>query len=451
MKLTRYFSIAGQLMSCLLTTFLCLNISSAAPLPGWADAPEVTPVREISLRESILRAFSYSPDVTQQAAQAGINEAKIDEAKSGWYPRVELNGNAGPSRQYDSGGSLDNSVSYGITVTQLVYDFGKTNNNIKLQTAARDGQRFQLMATLTEVAEKTSVTFMEGHRYLALCDAVKENIQSLENIYQMASLRANAGLNSSSDELQARTRIAGMQSALEQYQAQLDSAIAQLSVMTGVKPTQLSAAPAALVEQPVALNSIDYKNIPAVLAAENLRQSAEYDVEKTKSQYWPTVSLQGGKTRFQNNDRGWWNDQLQLNLNAPLYQGGAVSAQVRQAEGQQRVSAALVEQAKQDTLQKASVAYASWAGARGRENAGHAQLQNAQHTRDVYKNEYKLGKRSLNDLLTVEQDVFQAQSSEINANYDGWIAAVNYAAAVNNLIPLVGINQSYYSDLPEIK
>ncbi|MFA2136151.1 TolC family outer membrane protein [Escherichia coli] len=423
----------------------------AAPLPQWANAPAVTPVAQLSLQESILRAFARNPDVTQQAAQIGIGEAQIDEAKSAWYPHVGLTGNAGPSRQTDSSGRLDNNVSYGITLTQLVYDFGKTNNDIKLQTAARDSYRFKLMATLTDVAEKTATAYMDVSRYQALCDAAQRNIHSLENVYNMAALRANAGLNSSSDELQAQTRIAGMRSTLEQYQAQMASAKAQLAVLTGVQPEAIAAPPAELAEQPVSLKNIDYQSIPLVLAAENLRQSAQYGVEKTKAQYWPTLSIQGGKTRYQTSDRSYWDDQLQLNVNAPLYQGGAVSAQVQQAEGQQKISASQVEQAKLDVLQRASVAYANWTGARGREEAGLAQSESAHRTRDVYQNEYKLGKRSLNDLLTVEQDVFQAQSAEINANYDGWVAAVNYAAAVNNLIPLAGIKQGLYNDLPDLK
>ena len=423
----------------------------AAPLPQWANAPAVKPVARLSLQESILRAFARNPDVTQQAAQIGIGEAQIDEAKSAWYPHVGLTGNAGPSRQTDSSGRLDNNVSYGITLTQLVYDFGKTNNDIKLQTAARDSYRFKLMATLTDVAEKTATAYMEVSRYQALCDAAQRNIHSLENVYNMAALRANAGLNSSSDELQAQTRIAGMRSTLEQYQAQMASAKAQLAVLTGVQPEAIAAPPAELAAQPVSLQNIDYQSIPLVLAAENLRQSAQYGVEKTKAQYWPTLSIQGGKTRYQTSDRSYWDDQLQLNVNAPLYQGGAVSAQVQQAEGQQKISASQVEQAKLDVLQRASVAYANWTGARGREEAGLAQSESAHRTRDVYQNEYKLGKRSLNDLLTVEQDVFQAQSAEINANYDGWVAAVNYAAAVNNLIPLVGIKQGLYNELPDLK
>lgn len=141
----------------------------AAPLPQWANAPAVTPVAQLSLQESILRAFARNPGVTQQAAQIGIGEAQIDEAKSAWYPHVGLTGNAGPSRQTDSSGRLDNNVSYGITLTQLVYDFGKTNNDINLQTAARDSYRFKLMATLTDVAEKTATAYMEVSRYQALC------------------------------------------------------------------------------------------------------------------------------------------------------------------------------------------------------------------------------------------------------------------------------------------
>lgn len=104
-------------------------------------------------------------------------------------------------------------------------------------------------------------------------------------------------------------------------------------MLTGVQPEAIASPPAALAEQPVSLKKIDYQSIPLVLAAENLRQSAQYGVEKTKSQYWPTLSIQGGKTRYQTSDRSYWDDQLQLNVNAPLYQGGAVSAQCNRPKG----------------------------------------------------------------------------------------------------------------------
>ena len=65
----------------------------------------------LSLQESILRAFARNPDVTQQAAQIGIGEAQIDEAKSAPVSARWINRQRGPSRQTDSSGRLDNNVS----------------------------------------------------------------------------------------------------------------------------------------------------------------------------------------------------------------------------------------------------------------------------------------------------------------------------------------------------
>ena len=109
-----------------------------------------------------------------------------------------------------------------------------------------------------------------------------------------------------------------------------------------------------------------------------------------------------------------------------------------------------VDQARFDVLQKASVAVADWLGAQARIDVNKQQVLNANQTRDVYKNEYTLNKRSINDLLSVEQDVWQAISSEINSQYDAWAAAINYATSVDNLLPLLGIEKNTRETLPDL-
>ncbi len=185
-----------------------------------------------------------------------------------------------------------------------------------------------------------------------------------------------------------------------------------------------------------------------MLAAENLRQSAQYGVE--------IKANTGQRSVFRGVKRATRPATARIGMIKPptsyvlLYQGGAVSAQVQQAEGQQIL---LPRRSNRQNWMCCNerLWHMRTGTAHGREEAGLAQSESAHKTRDVYQNEYKLGKRNLNDLLTVEQDVFQAQSAEINANYDGWVAAVNYAAAVNNLIPLAGIKQGLYNDLPDLK
>lgn len=403
-----------------------------------------------SLKESILFAFDRDPSVSQQAAQMGIGQAQIDEARSGWMPQISLNGNTGHSQTTDSSGSLKNSAAWGLSLTQLVYDFGKTNSAISQSSAQHDSYRYQLMATLSTVAEKTALSYVDVKRYTDLTQAAQENILALKNVQQLAKLRSSAGLSSTSDELQTQTRVAGTQATLEQYNAALKSARARLSVLTGIDAQQLLPLPSSLEVQQDSLDSIDYTLIPTVLAARTMESSAQYGIERAKSQHWPTLSLKGGRTRYESDNRSYWDDQIQLNIDAPLYQGGAVSARVRQAEGARAMAASQVDQARFDVLQKASVAMADWSGARGRMDAGKIQLENALRAREVYKNEYTLGKRSINDLLSVEQDVWQATSSKISAEYDSWASAVNYASAVDNLMQRIGIEKNAAAKLPDL-
>ncbi|EMH4161542.1 TolC family outer membrane protein [Pluralibacter gergoviae] len=425
-------------------------MSGTAMASNYSVSPGAVSITQVSLKETILFAFDRDPSVGRQAAQMGIGEAQIDEAKSAWMPQISLSGNTGRNRTTDSSGSLKNSAAWGMSLTQLVYDFGKTNNAIKQTKAQQESYRYDLMATLTEVAAKTSLNYVEVLRYSALVKAAQANILALKNVQQLAKLRADAGLSSTSDELQTQTRIAGMQATLEQYEAALRSSRAKLSVLTGIDAQHFSPIPDSLNIKQDSLDNIDYSLVPSVLAAQSMEKSANFAIEKTQSQHWPTLSLRGGRTRYQSNNGSYWDDQIQLNIEAPLYQGGAVSARVRQAQGAKTMAATQVDQARFDVLQKASVAMADWSGARGREKAGRLQLETALRARDVYKNEYTLSKRSINDLLSVEQDVWQATSSKIIAEYDSWSAAVNYEAAIDNLLPAVGVDKNAGARLPDL-
>ena len=89
--------------------------------------------------------------------------------------------------------------------------------------------------------------------------------------------------------------------------------------------------------EPDSLNRIDYSLIPTVMAAQNMERSAQYGVETAKSQHWPTLSLKGPH-RYESDNRSYWDDQIQLNIDAPLYQGARFPALFGQAEGARAAS-----------------------------------------------------------------------------------------------------------------
>lgn len=410
---------------------------------NWQAAPTEEMRASLSLRDAILRAFARNPQIAEAAAQIRVGNGNLDEAKSAWYPQISLQGTAGKSHQTDSAGSLSNNASAGIQLSQLLYDFGRTGGSIDQQEYLSDSYRYSLYSTMTDVALSTMQAYLSVKRYQALSLAARDNIVSIERVKDTARLRADAGLSSQSDVLQAETRIAGMRATVEQYRAQQRSAQAQLTVLTGVVSDNLPDLPQSLLDQKVTLDKIPYENSTLVRAAQAKQQAAIQLVNQTEAQHWPTLKIQAGRTRYENTGGGgsYWDDQVQLAVDAPVYQGGAVSAKVRAAEGQRQAAQADVEKAKLDINQKASTAYADMIGGQQRQIAGEEQYGSATHTRSVYQDEYKLSKRSLNDLLSVEQDVFQADTMRIGALYDGWDATVRYAAAVDNLVDMLGIDR----------
>jgi adhesin transport system outer membrane protein len=379
----------------------------SAPAPAWASRPDIAQATSIDLKESVLFALNRDPSVNEQAAQLGIGDGMVDEARSAWFPQIALSGSSGHSRTTDSSGSMNNSAQWGMSITQLVYDFGRTNSSIDRQSMQRDSYRFQLMSTFTSVAEKTALAYIDILRYQALVKVSEDGYKALDNVRQLSEYRANAGLNSRSEVLQTETRMAGMQATLEQYRAGLESAVARFGVLTGITAKDYRPLPSLALEQ-TPLSGINYSAIPAVMAAEAYEQASRHGVEGAKAGHMPSVSVRGGRTRYESSNRSYWDDQIQVVVDAPIYQGGAVNARIAQAQEARKMAASRVEQAKFDVLQKASVSAADWRGAQGRETAGSLQYRNALRTRDVYKDEYKLGKRSLNDLLSVEQDVYAA-------------------------------------------
>ena len=421
------------------------GVTAAVKQPefNWQAAPTEEMRASLTLQDAILRAFARNPQISEAAAQIRVGKGNLDEAKSAWYPQISLQGTAGKSHQTDSAGSLSNNASAGVQLSQLLYDFGRTGGSISQQEYLSDAYRYSLYSTMTDVALSTLQAYLSVKRYQALSLAARDNIASLERVRDTARLRADAGLSSQSDVLQAETRIAGMRATVEQYRAQQRSAQAQLTVLTGVVSDNLPDLPQSLLDQKVTLDKIPYENSTLVRAAQAKQQAAIEEVNQTEAQHWPTLKVQAGRTRYENSGGGgsYWDDQVQLAVDAPVYQGGAVSAKVRAAEGQRQAAQAEVEKAKLDINQKASAAYADMIGGQQRQLAGEEQFGSATHTRSVYQDEYKLSKRSLNDLLSVEQDVFQADTSRIGALYDGWDATVRYAAAGDNLVDMLGIDR----------
>ncbi|WON77521.1 TolC family outer membrane protein [Serratia sp. UGAL515B_01] len=409
--------------------------------PDWNTLSVVESKSKMTADEAVMYAFQRSPEISKALSQINKGKAQVDEVKSAYFPQV------GMSASYGRAGE----ATLGPKLTQLLYDFGKTSNSVDSQQNLTDSYRKELLKNMTSVAANTLLSYSSVKRYSGLIKVAEDSIDSLGQVRDMAKLRVDAGLNPQSDILQAETRIALLKTTLQQYRTQLNTAQANLATLTGQNATDLAELPDNLRQITLKPDAINYSEIASMQSALAKQKAAEASVAQQKAQHLPDISVEAARLRqFDNND-AYWNNQFALSVSVPIYQGGAVSARVNQAEQDVLAARSDVNQVKLTVDQQASAAFANWSGASAREQLSVRQIEIADRTRSLYRDEYKLSQRSLNDLLSVEQDVYQANSGNVLAHFDVQDAAINYAVAIDNLLPLLGVDKTAEKELPSIQ
>jgi len=158
-----------------------------------------------------------------------------------------------------------------------------------------------------------------------------------------------------------------------------------------------------------------------------------------RGQLLPTISLVGDLNRSYAPSvslRGSRQDTASLvaQLTVPLYEGGLIWSQTRQAEqtvGQRRSQ---VDDARRLAVQQATSAWESLQSGRAAIVSFGAAVRAAQIALEGVQQEALVGSRTVLDVLISEQQLFTTQSQLITAQHDAAVAEFNLAAAMGRLI-----------------
>jgi outer membrane protein, multidrug efflux system len=154
-----------------------------AELSAPVALPSTPPEVPVGLPSDLLRR---RPDVRRAERQLAAETARIGVAKSDWFPKVSLTGDAGAesvsiSKWFEPASRF---WSIGPSLQWNALDFGRVRAQVRAQTAVQEAAlatyEKAVLISLQE-AENAIVTYaQEQNRHRALADAVAENRRSLE-------------------------------------------------------------------------------------------------------------------------------------------------------------------------------------------------------------------------------------------------------------------------------
>ena len=404
------------------------------------------PSRAQSFDDALARAYLYNPQLGTERARLRETDEGVPRALSGWRPRVVIDGNAGGSLYQDS---IDQAhdpekrvpVTVNGTVTQPLYTGGRVSAQVGQAEALVRAQRAQLLATESAVLLAAAGAYLDVARDQRVVGLDRANVQVLERTLRAAEQSARAGEVTETDAAQARARLADGRATLAGAEAQLAASRAMFEQQVGTAPgaldlprRRLDGLPASrdlAVAQAVADN-------PDVAAARENQEATRLGIDVARAGLYPTVSLEGRVSRLRDTDVQALRQsdsiaEATVQFSVPLYQGGEISAQTRQAKEAAERTRLQRDQAQRQARQLAQSGWDVLAAAHERVRQQQASVAaNEVAVRGITRQQ-SVGARTLIEVLNAQQELFTANVNLVSAEHDVMLGGLRLLSATGRL------------------
>lgn len=418
------------------------------PGPELPSAPETT--TPLELTDAVRQAVARHPSISDAIAALAQQSGGVDVARAGYYPTVRMgmggganNGASNASRGRGAGTLATASVS------QMLYDFGKVDGAVNQSEAQVRRQQAAILKQIDTVAQQAAEAVVMTHRYQSLVAIAQEQVNAVEKVLETARLRASAGISTKADPIQAESRVDSARANLLQVKSQLAQWRERLGTLLGKSvPLAVAPLPERLASELRIDQLPDASLMPDVLAAEAERRVASAQVEVARAQRYPTISLDVSANKAMGGvnpstlERNGIYHSVMLNLNSVLYQGGALDAQVRAAVAAEEAARMRVETARLNAGDLARNFREQVIGAQERLGVLADRRRSIGEARDLYREQYKLGTRSILDLLNAEQEIHQAAAEQEGVLHDLWASRIGYIGATGQGRTYYGLNNT---------
>jgi NodT family efflux transporter outer membrane factor (OMF) lipoprotein len=323
------------------------------PAPHDATAQRLQPGAELpgewwelfhspALQEAVRQALADSP--TLAAANATLAEAQqqILVARGALYPHLNVNAAAAHASSSAPTPLAPNEYTLGPSATYTLDVFGGVRRTVEQQAALAQLQRYQLAAaylTLTGGVVTQALTIASARLQIATTlELIEEDRKNLA----LTQREFEVGTAARTDVLTADSQLAADLTTLPTLRTQLEQARDALAVLIGHAPAQwpvheFDVSEFTLpMEIPLTLPATLARQRPDVLAAEAQLHAASAAIGAAYAQEFPSLTLTGSLTREALTAGALFHqfDTLRAAaaaVSAPIFAGGALSAQTQSA------------------------------------------------------------------------------------------------------------------------
>jgi outer membrane protein len=415
--------------------------SSAPPANAQASATQMpgAPI-SLTLKQAEALAIKNNPQISVGRLLALASVQVTREVKSNLWPTAtgDLTGVDAESGRRITAGALNNPIVYeraaaGLTVTQLITDFGRTTNLVSSANYAAKAENQNAMASKEQILLAVNRAFYNTLQAHAVVTVAQQTVNERQTVANQVEALFKSKLKSELDFSFASVNLAQAKLLLLDAQNNENAAFATLSMVLGfssLQDFQLVEEADPLTPPPADVNDLisqAFSDRPEILSLQFQYQSARKFQTAERDLLFPSIRAIGvvGDTPVGNpavapspsalnNTYGAVGGDIEIPLfNGFLYTARAREANLRAQATQERLKGMrnLISRDVRTSWLDANTAYQ-------RLSVTQQLLQQANLALSLAQSRYNLGLGSIVELSQAQLQQTQAQISYAQAGYD---------------------------------
>lgn len=412
----------------LLRTFL---ISGAALLSVHAASAE-------DLRGALAKAYINNSALNSDRASVRIYDEDVAIAKSGYRPYINgfgsySRGRSASTSRYTTAGSI------GIQLNQKIFDGFETKNNVAAAKTQAQAQREFLRNSEQNLLFEAVQAYADVYAARRIARYRAENLAALEEQVRSDTAKLEVGDGTRTDLAQSEAQRSQAISQLSQARANVKSKEATYRRIVGEQADRL-APPAPSSGVPRSLDagfSVALLGHPAILSARYAADAASYSVKAKEGALLPHVDATASTSYNDIYDGpkagNGRSNSVGLQLSVPVYQGGALSAQVRQSKEQLGQAEIQIDSIRDQVREQLVSAWSQLEGARSAASAYADSVKASKIALDGRVQENIVGQATTLDVLNSRSMLIDAEVGLVQAERDLIVAGYAVKVALGQL------------------
>lgn len=407
------------------------------------ESKGVEPPR-LTFQEAIATALERHPRLEQAQYRMLAAQAQTDQATSVLYPQLWsiLNGTSGSARSntsFTSGAIIENpnsnQVTVGAIVNQLIYDFGRTSHRIKAKELTAESREHDLRADQGFTILKVEEAYFAALNHRELVTIAEQAVRERSLILRLVTLLSQRGKRSKIDVSLAEVEVKNAQFLELQARADSKVALQQLNNAMGLEGKAnytledpgRSDGPLPSLAQ---LKEEARRQRPELEAVRMRIESKRAAMLSAQRQAFPSLNISAstGQSAISDRNGKWWYGAFG-SLSIPLFTGGRIESEIREAQAIQHETQARFRELIQEVELQVASAYHTHEALVRKVDVAQAQVRTARTALDLARQRLRLGLGSIVELTQAEVAVTQAETTLAMSRYGirTTLAALDYA------------------------